>query len=120
MVVGKHVYANCRGRDRELLADADFIELVVREAVKRANAELVSIQRFIDPNPERSGVSVVAIVSESHVSVHTWVRERYVTIDAYTCGAHTEPLEAFNYIKEALGLTECEVSYVDRSSANKD
>ena len=114
-VVGKHIYANCRSDDPSVLSNESFIRAVVEKAVEEAGATLVSIQSFFADGPH-SGVSVVAIVNESHISVHTWDKENFVTVDAYTCGEHTEPMRALEYIRRVLGLRECEVTYVVRSS----
>jgi len=40
---------------------------------------------------KKGGVSVIALVEESHIAVHTWLEYNYATVDVYTCGEHSDP-----------------------------
>jgi S-adenosylmethionine decarboxylase len=115
LIVGKHVYGNLYGVDARLLWDEEFLKEVVREAAVKGNMNLVEMKtwRFTGYH---GGVSVIALVLESHIAIHTWPDYGYATVDVYTCGANSDPWRAFNYIVEKLKPKYYIVHYADRSS----
>ena len=115
--MGKHVYANFYNCTY-LPSSLKELEDIVREAARRANASIVSVAGYEDKEEPHEGFSVVVIVAESHIAVHTWTRERYVTVDAYTCGEHTDPNKAVEYLIVVFQPEQVVVSYADRSSSS--
>ncbi|MCX8196355.1 MAG: adenosylmethionine decarboxylase [Acidilobaceae archaeon] len=98
-VYGYHVYGDLYECDEEVLKDEERLRKIVEEAAKRGNMTLLDVKSW----KIGEGVSVVGIVLESHISIHTWPEYRFATVDAYTCGAHTKPGVAFDYIVSMLG-----------------
>ncbi len=49
---------------------------------------------------EPFGVTGVYVLSESHLSIHTFVEERKVAMDLYTCRTFNEPMKIINFIKK--------------------
>jgi len=46
------------------------------------------------------GVTVTAIISESHIAIHTYPEARHVSIDIFTCSADSQtPLKLLNFLK---------------------
>jgi S-adenosylmethionine decarboxylase len=88
--LGQHVIIELWGCNDQI-NDADVVELAMREAVETANATLLNlnVHRF---SPH--GVTGVAVLSESHLSIHTWPEHGYIAADIFTCGDTTQPLEA--------------------------
>ncbi len=113
LVYGVHVYGNLYGCDKELLKDELYLTKIIKEAANAAGALVVST--FYYKFGINGGISVVAIVAESHISIHTWPEYGYATVDVYTCGSHTKPMEAFNYIAKSLNAKKVEVFISDRS-----
>mgnify|MGYP001024349442 FL=1 len=112
-VVGRHVYGNLYGCDPEVLRDEAALITIVKEAVKVANAILLSIGSYrFGPG---GGLTVFAVVAESHISIHTWPEHGFATVDVYTCGDHTDPKAAFDYIVSALRPKKVEAFFGDRS-----
>ncbi len=110
-VYGKHVYGNLYGCDPEILSDAEELKEIVIKAAKLGNMTLLDVKYWvISP-----GVSLVAIILESHITIHTWPEYNFATVDVYTCGKHTDPERAFRYIVRALNAKRVEYSVVDRS-----
>lgn len=71
--------------------DPDAIRRALVQAVKRAGATLIEAQ--VHPfNPH--GVSGMALLAESHISVHTWPEIGYVAVDVFTCGEDVAPERA--------------------------
>lgn len=97
-VVGRHVYGELYGCDPELLMNEGYLIKVVCEAVKAGGFTLLDIKSWkINP-----GVSVVGIILESHISVHTWPEYEFATVDVYTCGVRGDPFKSFDYIAKML------------------
>ncbi len=119
IVVGKHLYANMYGIDRDILTDEAKLRETVLEAVKAAGATLIELKSWV-VGGKKGGVSVIALVNESHIAVHTWVEYAYATVDIYTCGAHTDPWAAFDVILRTLRPKKYKVGYADRSSTTLD
>jgi S-adenosylmethionine decarboxylase len=113
-VIGKHVYGNLYGIPKELASSEEYVRESVLEAVKASGATLLDLRSWRVPGP-KGGVSVVAVVLESHIAVHTWVEYDYATVDVYTCGEHTDPWKAWNVIIEKLKPEYYTVHYADRS-----
>ena len=111
-VVGRHVFGNLKGcRNKRALRDQKFIEDLLRRAGEVGNMTVLDVKSW----KIGEGVSAVAIVLESHITIHTWPEYDFATVDVYSCGAHTDPERAFNYIVEVLDPEEVVKGTADRS-----
>ncbi len=90
-IVGKHCILELYGCDQSKLDDEAFVRTSVTSASKIAGATLLNMitHRF-----EPQGVTGLALLAESHISVHTWPESRYAAIDVFTCGDQTMPEKA--------------------------
>ncbi len=89
------------------LDDAAAIERALRQAVAAAGATLLHIHlhRF----SPRGGISGVAMLAESHISIHTWPERDYAALDIFMCG-ETTPHKAIEVMREAFQPARMEVS----------
>lgn len=111
-VYATHVFGNLIGCSNiRALKEREVLEKIVRNATRIGNMTLLDIKSW----KIGEGLSVVAIILESHIAVHTWPEFSYATVDVYSCGAHTNPEEAFNYIVEMLKPSKIEAKIMDRS-----
>ncbi|MGL4820252.1 MAG: adenosylmethionine decarboxylase [Bacilli bacterium] len=103
--MGRHVISELWGCDFDKLNDMDFIEQTFVEAALKSGAEVreVAFHKFAP-----QGVSGVVIISESHLTIHSFPEHGYASIDVYTCSDRIDPNVAANYIAEALGATSRE------------
>ncbi|MDM7275171.1 MAG: adenosylmethionine decarboxylase [Thermoprotei archaeon] len=98
-VHGYHVYGNLIDCVNDsILEDEEALKNLVLEAAKVGNMSVLDVKTW----KIGLGASVVAIILESHIAIHTWPEFRYATVDVYTCGSHTNPMAAFEYIKSVL------------------
>ncbi|HOK55834.1 MAG TPA: adenosylmethionine decarboxylase [bacterium] len=84
--------------DFNILNSPEKIKKILLKAVEKSKATLidVKIHKF-----SPVGVSGFALISESHISIHTWPEKKYAGVDIYTCGEKTFPEKASNlFIKE--------------------
>lgn len=97
--MGRHVISELWGCDFEKLNDMEQIEQIFADAALKSGAEIreVAFHKFAP-----QGVSGVVIISESHLTIHSFPEHGYASIDVYTCG-NMDPNIAANYIAEALG-----------------
>lgn len=117
-IIGKHVYGNLYGINHDAASNEQLLREAVIKAAEIANMHLVEVKswRFAG---EKGGVSVLALVTESHIAIHTWPEYDYATIDVYTCGGQSDPWKAFYYLVNILQPEKYTVNYIDRSSEKK-
>jgi len=85
--------------EAEGLDDKERIEKAMRDAVEAAGATLLHIHlHTFSPN---GGVSGVAVLAESHISVHTWPEKGYAAFDVFMCG-NAEPKKALKVLEQAF------------------
>ena len=88
------------------LDDLDYIERAMRRAVDAAGATLLHIHlHHFTPN---QGVSGVAVLAESHISVHTWPEREFAAFDVFMCG-DAKPHRAIDVLREAFRPERVEV-----------
>ncbi|EIT85424.1 S-adenosylmethionine decarboxylase proenzyme [Fictibacillus macauensis ZFHKF-1] len=97
--MGRHVIAELWGCNSEKLNDLKYIEETFVDAALKSGAEVreVAFHKFAP-----HGVSGVVIISESHLTIHSFPEHGYASIDVYTCGDRIDPNVAADYISQAL------------------
>jgi S-adenosylmethionine decarboxylase len=98
--VGKHCILELYECDSSRLDDEAFLRDTITTAAKRAGATLLNLitHRF-----EPQGVTGLALLAESHISIHTWPESGYAAVDVFTCGDHTMPERACQVLADELG-----------------
>jgi S-adenosylmethionine decarboxylase len=81
------------------LDDRDRIETALIDAVQAAGATLLHIH--LHKFEDGGGISGVAVLAESHISVHTWPEKGYAAFDVFMCG-DAEPRKALDVFKKAF------------------
>lgn len=114
-IVGKHVYGNLYEVDVEIASNEERLKSIVLESAKLANMTVYDVKSW-SFGGRKGGVSIIALVIESHIAIHTWIEYRYATVDVYTCGEKSDPWKAFEYIVSQLKPKYYTVNYADRSS----
>lgn len=118
VIVGKHYYANLYGIDVERAWDEEGLKDAVIRAAEVSNMTLLDVKSW-KLGGVKGGVSVIAIVLESHITVHTWPHYGYATVDVYTCGEDSEPSLGLKVLLEYLKPREYDVAYADRTQRRK-
>jgi len=101
---GTHLILDLWGAER--LDDMAYIETVLRDCVTASGATLLHIHlhRFTENN----GVSGVAVLAESHISIHSWPEHGYAAMDVFMCG-ETEPRRAVAVLRAAFRPKRIEI-----------
>ena len=101
---GVHLIVDLHGA--EGLDDIDLIEATLRRAVHAARATLLHIHvHHFQPN----GISGVAVLAESHISIHTWPEAGYAALDVFMCGK-ANPDACVPVLREAFKVKRIAVS----------
>ena len=105
---GVHLIVDLHGA--EGLDDIDLIEATLRRCVDAAQATLLHIHvHHFQPN----GVSGVAVLAESHISIHTWPDIGYAALDVFMCGKAI-PDACIPVLRKAFKAKRVEVSEILR------
>jgi len=98
-MIGKHCILELYDCDPSKLDDETFLIHTITTAAQRAGATLLNLitHRF-----EPQGVTGLALLAESHISIHTWPENGYAAVDVFTCGNHTMPEKACEVLCEEL------------------
>ena len=109
--LGKHLLIEMHDCLTERLNDIEWVENVIVEAAKRAQATIVDVV-FHKFNP--IGVSGVVVIAESHLAIHTWPEYRYAAIDIFSCGKFLKGSRAAAFIIKKFRCTSPSVVEVQR------
>jgi len=111
--IGRHIISELWECNVERLNDMDFIEKTFVEAALECGAEVreVTFHKFAP-----QGVSGVVIISESHLTIHSFPEHGYASIDVYTCGDRIDPNIAAEYIANALEAKKIEKMEIPRGA----
>lgn len=102
---GTHIILDLWGASQ--LDDLSLMEATLRKAVEVANATLLHIHlHHFTPN---GGISGVAVLAESHISVHTWPERDFAAFDVFMCG-DAKPELTIPVLKDAFKPTNINVS----------
>ncbi len=96
------------------LDDLALVEATLRDCVEAAGATLLHIHlHHFTPN---HGISGVAVLAESHISIHTWPENGYAALDVFMCGA-AEPHKAIEVLRKAFKAKRLAVEELLRGRA---
>jgi|ERR1700690_2285665 S-adenosylmethionine decarboxylase len=82
------------------LDDVARIRRALRRAVAESGVRLIRLQ--LHHFGARRGVTGVALLAESHISIHTWPERRYAALDIFMCGRASDPQKALDALRDSL------------------
>jgi S-adenosylmethionine decarboxylase len=107
---GRHLIADlhgCTGLD-----DVARIERALRAAAVAAGATVIDLRlHHFGPG---SGVTGMALLAESHISVHTWPEHGYAALDCFLCGARHDLAAALDAVVAELSPARVETQTLKR------
>lgn len=113
-ISGTHLVAELAGCDRLLLNDENKLKAILADGIRECGLTLVqmSSHKFTPV-----GVTVIAIISESHVALHTFPEAGHASLDIYHCTADTPPLHLLlTFLKTHFSATEVSHLQIARGS----
>jgi S-adenosylmethionine decarboxylase len=109
--IGHHYIVEASGCNPKIIGSVQKVQEILVKAAEIAGAKVwaISFSKF-----PPSGVSGVVVISESHISTHTWPEMRYCALDIYTCGSSVDPEKAAIYALEAFGASTSHITEITR------
>jgi S-adenosylmethionine decarboxylase len=108
----KHLLLELYRCDFEKLNDESFLRCTLNRAAKIANATVLNL---ISNKFEPQGVTAIALLAESHISIHTWPESNYSAVDIFTCGQNMMPEQASQYLIKSLMAEEHSLRVIERN-----
>jgi S-adenosylmethionine decarboxylase len=111
--IGRHIILEMWGCQN--LDSVETAESALRDMVQALDVNLLDLKVYpFSP----VGVTGMAIVSESHLVIHTWPEYGYAAVDVFTCGAPRDPQDAIGVLRhyfrpERIGVMEINRGQVD-------
>lgn len=110
MTHGTHLIADLRAAAG--LDDPAFIAEVLTEAAQRARATLLDLK--LHHFGAAKGVTGVALLAESHISIHTWPEHGLAAVDIFVCGADARPQAALDHLVARLDGQVLQFNRIER------
>jgi spermidine synthase len=107
------VLAELRGVDPALLGDEHAVADALRRALDEGGATVLDVvtHRF-----EPQGTTVMALLAESHASVHAYPEASAAFVDVFTCGVQADPELVVDALGRELGAAEVRAQVVARGA----
>ncbi len=111
MALGFHIIAEFYGCDPKKLEKVQDVEPVLTKAAEIAEFNVLG-RNFYQFEPY--GVTGILLLSESHVSIHTWPEHGYVALDVFTCSHKEQARVAYSVLREEFSPKRADVIEIDR------
>jgi S-adenosylmethionine decarboxylase len=110
---GRHLILDLYDCDPEILDDYDQLQAYLETSLALAGANIL---RIFGEKFKPQGVTLLALLTESHASIHSWPQLGYAAIDLYTCGDTTQTHKAAEFLKNKLKAQTTEEKELVRST----
>lgn len=109
--IGYQVLIDIYECNYEKMEDLEYVKDMMKELAKILNTNIrqVAFEKF-----EPYGISGVLIISESHITIHTWPEYRYAGIDIFTCSKKVEYDKAIDFVLKKLNAKKYNVKEFNR------
>ena len=111
--LGRHFICDLRGCPFEVLDDADLLSDYACLAAEEAGPTILDVSEHqFTPN----GVTILVLLAESHLAIHTWPEYGEAAVDVFTCGDSTDPGVAMDTLVHRLQAQSFKVTKLERMS----
>ena len=114
--IGHHYLGDFQGIRKSDLNDEDFLKGLVEDSVVKASCKIINTASY---KYFPYGISVVCLLEESHVSIHTYPEYGMCFIDIFTCGEEATPKIAMDHLQEVLAPTNVSVKEIIRGKNDR-
>ncbi len=112
---GMQLIAELHGCPPELLNDKDKLQAILTRGIEACGFHQVSTRAH---KFEPIGVTVISIINESHIAIHTYPEAHHASVDIFHCSTESEPLfELLNFLKYELNARS--VKYIEVTRGNR-
>lgn len=118
MHFGEHLTIDGYGGDFEKLNSRDVVFNCLNELPELVGMSKLSLPVVYEAKGNDSkdpgGWSGFVVITESHISVHTFAARGFVSIDIYTCKNGLDTRYIVQYFVEKFGLQDTEINFIER------
>lgn len=111
--LGTHLLLDLAGAPFATLDDPSVVESALVDTVAAMEAHVLGVHLH---RLEPQGISGVVVISESHLTIHTWPERGEAAIDLFTCGDAARAREAVKALVSRLGATTSNLREVWRGA----
>ncbi len=109
--LGKHIILEMYGCKFEDLDNMKLMLDTLEQAINKAKMTCLDIRSY-KFNPQ--GVTALALLAESHMSIHTYPEKGYAAADIFTCGEEGNPFLAMDVLVDILKPSKKSIIYIPR------
>jgi S-adenosylmethionine decarboxylase len=96
---GRHILVDLWGVEFNRINDIEFLKEHMYKAAEKSGANVLAMEyEAFKP----CGATILILLSESHLSIHTYPEKGFAAIDGYTCGVNVDPEVAITYLLSIL------------------
>lgn len=114
LACGRHVLVDISDAEPQALNNLDELE---RSLVSAALAEGVTVLGILRNAFDPSGVTILLLLAESHVALHTYPNQGKAFFDAFTCGTDYEPANIFHTFAASISRCTYKMRRIQRGTA---
>ncbi len=109
IALGRHLIAEVWSGDPQVLDDPDYLRQSIMDACKAGELTVLDVLvHEFSPH----GVTLVALLAESHISIHTWPEHGYAAVDVFACDG--DPHKALEVLADRLKAVHMETYDMER------
>ena len=120
MHFGEHLTIDGYGGDKGKLNDENLVKLCLQELPEKLGMKILGgpVVYLAEGNDVKDpgGWSGFVVITESHISIHTFPDRGFVSIDVYTCKNGLDIDFVLNYFKEKFDLKDIETNFIKRGT----
>ncbi|NTW03294.1 MAG: adenosylmethionine decarboxylase [Oscillochloris sp.] len=110
---GRHLLLTLTGCPAQLLDDLTGLENLVRRAAAATGATVLEVMSH---QFAPQGVTALALLAESHASLHTYPERGLAFWDCFTCGMSCDPARSIAVLSQALQATSVQQQEIQRQA----
>jgi len=117
---GMHLMLDAYGADVDKLNDMKLVFKFLNDLPELIGMTKLSAPSVLDCDATKTGkdpggISGFVIIAESHVSIHTFAKRAFFTMDLYSCNNFEDKInKVLEYTKKTFGFTKRELNIVTR------
>ncbi len=112
----KHLVLELYECDASKLDDELYVRNAISNAAKISGATILNLMSH---QFQPYGVTGLVLLSESHISIHTWPERRYAAVDVFTCGLKMLPEHACEFLCKEFGAKNSSIQKISRKIPQK-
>lgn len=110
-IIGRHLTVDMYGCILESFDNVDFVKETLLTAVNAGNMTVID---FTCHKFEPQGLTVLALLGEGHVSIHTYPKMNYTAIDVFTYGDQSHPEQVITILKNTFRPEKIKTTTIKR------